>query len=101
MNILINLGYFKPEMWNHFETTSPRTNNHIEGFNNRMKHEVTHLHPSVGDYIEAIKRVEIEVAERFVELDNNLSSPRTASKEKIERVNFYIFIFIYIFTFTF
>ena len=30
-------GYFRPQMWNNFSNLGPRTNNHLEGWHNRMK----------------------------------------------------------------
>ena len=28
---------FPTKLWNHYETTGPRTNNHVEGYNDRLK----------------------------------------------------------------
>ena len=30
-------GNFRPRMWNYYAHTGPRTNNHLEGWHNRMK----------------------------------------------------------------
>ena len=50
---------FNKEFWNvqHAVTNGlPETNNHVEGFNNRLKHAIGCSHPSVSMLIDILKQ---------------------------------------------
>lgn len=52
-------GLFPPESWNHFNTTTPRTTNHVEA-SNRPLHNIVGTHPSIYNFIKGIKKLETE-----------------------------------------
>jgi len=37
-------GSFPIELWNHYETVGPRTNNDLEVYNNKLKTHVSRAH---------------------------------------------------------
>ena len=41
--------------WNHFNSTGPRTNNHVEGWHGRMN-KVGHPHPNLFYFIDILKK---------------------------------------------
>jgi len=40
-------GSFPIELWNHYETVGPRTNNDLEVYNNKLKTHVSRAHLSL------------------------------------------------------
>ena len=40
-------GTFKPELWNVFDSNCPRTNNHLEGWHNRLNSFLGRQHPNI------------------------------------------------------
>ncbi|CAF0720527.1 unnamed protein product [Brachionus calyciflorus] len=45
-------GQFEMELWNHFDTESPRTNNDIKGYNLKLKNHFSRAHPDIYKSIE-------------------------------------------------
>ena len=41
-------------VWNHFETRGPRTNNHVEGYNNKLKKFIGSKSPNIYKMIESL-----------------------------------------------
>ena len=53
---------FPPAIWNHYDTTdSPRTNNHMEGFNRSLNFHVITNKPSIYELILNLKTLEIQI----------------------------------------
>ena len=48
-------GQFPPSMWNHFEPSGPRTNNHVESFNAMINRQLSTAHPNMWKFITFIK----------------------------------------------
>ncbi|CAF1110885.1 unnamed protein product [Brachionus calyciflorus] len=46
-------GQFEMELWNHFDTEGPRTNNDIEGYNLKLKNHVLRAHTDIYKSIES------------------------------------------------
>jgi hypothetical protein len=42
-------------LWNHAKTDGPRTNNHLEGFHNKLNRRIKKAHPSIYDLIDTFK----------------------------------------------
>ena len=40
-------GAFPIGLWSHYETFGPRTNNNLEGYNNKLKIHVSRAHPNI------------------------------------------------------
>ena len=49
-------GNFRPRMWNYYAHTGPRTNNHLEGWHNRMKRISRKAHPNLYEILELFQR---------------------------------------------
>ena len=42
--------------WNHYDTEGPRTNNHLEGWHNKLKKRVGVAHPNIYKVIDEFKK---------------------------------------------
>ena len=49
-------GHFRPRMWNYYRHYGPRTNNHLEGWHNRMKRLSRKAHPNLNEVLELFQR---------------------------------------------
>ncbi|KAK3094472.1 hypothetical protein FSP39_002187, partial [Pinctada imbricata] len=49
-------GRLSPETWNHFSTNGPRTNNHLEGWHNKLKKRVGASHPHIYKLINIFQK---------------------------------------------
>ena len=49
-------GQFNPCMWNYFSLSGPRTNNHLEGWHNRLKRIVRKAHPNFYEVLELFQK---------------------------------------------
>ena len=49
-------GQFRPRMWNYYAHSGPRTNNHLEGWHNRMKRIARKAHPNLYEVLELFQR---------------------------------------------
>ena len=58
---------FPPTIWNqHITTYSPRTNNHMEGFNRSLNFHVITTRPSICELIKNLKTIEIQITTKFI-----------------------------------
>ena len=48
-------GRFLLPTWNHYQTERPRTNNHLEGWHNKLKTRVKTAHPNIYKIIDEFK----------------------------------------------
>ena len=74
------LGNFQPSVWNVFETTGPRTNNHLEGWHNRLKIIVGKPHPNVYEIVEVFQKEQLSVEVSLAQLAVRVRPPRRAKK---------------------
>ncbi|XP_048253317.1 uncharacterized protein LOC125381130 [Haliotis rufescens] len=49
-------GAFMPEIWNHFENQGHRTNNHLEGWHNKIKKLAKKCHPNIYEVVKLFQR---------------------------------------------
>ena len=49
-------GNFPPRTWNYFSHEGPRTNNHLEGWHNRLKRVSRKAHPNLFEVVEILKK---------------------------------------------
>lgn len=49
-------GRFSPPTWNHYQTEGSRTNNHLEGWHNKLKKRVKITHPSIYAILKEFKK---------------------------------------------
>jgi hypothetical protein len=59
------------ELWNHYDTEGPRTNNHVEGDNAALNHFVNVDSPNIYDLILAMKDIETSVAVKYYKHKNS------------------------------
>jgi hypothetical protein len=72
-------GDFPIKLWNHFNTTTPRTNNHLEGFNLKLLAESDSTNPSIFSSINHVKNIEFEVSKNYFCLSQGQSSKKRNS----------------------
>ena len=86
-------GRFSQPTWNHYQTEGPRTNNHLEGWHNKLKKRVCIAHPTIYKLIDkfkkaqAVNEVKIEQysndghkckrAKKYHEIDTRLTTLKT------------------------
>ena len=49
-------GRFSQPTWNHYQTEGPRTNNHLEGWHNKLKKRFGIAHPTIYKLIDEFKK---------------------------------------------
>ena len=52
-------GKFPIQLWNHYDTIRPRTNNHLEGYNLKIKKTVAVAHPDIFKAITILQNEEV------------------------------------------
>ena len=57
---------FPPIKWNHHDTTIPRTNNHIEGFNHSLHFHVDSNKPTIYELILSMKTLELQISTQYL-----------------------------------
>ena len=74
------VGNFALQVWNVFSTdsSSPRTNNHLKGWHNKLKRIARKAHPNVFELVEIFKQEQSEVS--IAELDTGSQPPKRAKK---------------------
>lgn len=55
-------GSLETKLWNHANTIGPRTNNHVEGFHNRLNKWVSKAHPSIYQLITVFQKIETKAS---------------------------------------
>ena len=79
---LCSLSYsFPPRMWNHFQNSSPRTNNHLEGWHYRLNRLARKAHPNLFETIELIKNEQASKEVQMIQLAAG-GQPRPKNKNK-------------------
>lgn len=75
---------YRLDLWNHFETEGPRTNNHIEGYNRKFNDLLGH-HPNIWNFITTLIEEEERMSIRLGKLNAGNLRENTRKKEDIER----------------
>ncbi len=77
-------GQFPVEFWNNFKTVGPRTNNHLEGYNLKLKKSVSVAHPNIYTAIHLFLSQEVSASLNYYRAANGeWISPR--KKKEIEK----------------
>ena len=75
------VGSYPLPLWNVFESGSTRTNNHTEGWHNRLKKVVGKAHPNVFEIVETFKKeqasTEVSTAQLATERDKKIEELKT------------------------
>ena len=80
------VGNFPPRLWNVFsmDTSSPRTNNHVEGWHNKLKRIARKAHPNVYELVEIFKKEQADTEVTLAQLATGAQPPRRAKKTLIK-----------------
>lgn len=74
---------FNCEMWNHFETVGyPRTNNNLEGYNNKLSNQLSVAHPDIFKSITKFKEEETDAALKFYRATNKEKEKENAPQRR-------------------
>ena len=75
-------------LWNHAHTIGPRTNNHVEGFHNRLNKWIKKPHPDTYQLISVFQKIDNKVSVDFQTRILGTSAPKR-KKIDIEKDNRY------------
>ena len=81
-------GDFNLVLWNHAHTIGPRTNNHVEGFHNRLNKWIKKPHPDTYQLISVFQKIDNKVSVDFQTRILGSSAPKR-KKIDIEKDNRY------------
>ena len=73
-------------LWNMYEvdSSSPRTNNHLAGWHNKLKCVVRKAHPNVFELVEIMKQEQANTEVSIVQLVTGAQVPRRTKKSITE-----------------
>ena len=74
------MGSYPLPLWNVFESGSIRTNNHVEGWHNRLKNIVGKTHPNVFKIVETFKKEQALTEVTMAQFAAGAAPPRQARK---------------------
>ncbi|CAF0891302.1 unnamed protein product [Brachionus calyciflorus] len=74
-------GSFQIELWNHYETVGPKTNNSLEGYNKKLKDHVSRAHPSIYKSKEIFQTQETNA---FVKYKHALEDKPAPPRKKLD-----------------
>ena len=77
-------GHFRPRMWNYYRHCGPRTNNHLEGWHNRMKRISQKAHPNLYEVLDLFQREEAASEVTILQLEAG-GAHRQKRRKVIER----------------
>ena len=63
-------GSFPKSMWNHFETVGNRTNNHLEGYNKKLKNFMGAKSPNIFKSVHLFQEEELNATLKFLRADD-------------------------------
>ena len=73
-------GIFTLQHWNVYENNSYRTNNHVEGWHDRLKRVVGKSHPNIYEFIEVIQREQSSTEIAMLQLQAGAQPPRKGTR---------------------
>ena len=68
-------GTFKPELWNVFDSNGPRTNNHLEGWHNRLNSFLGRRHPNIYQLMAFITKEQAVIDIEILQLHSGALAP--------------------------
>ena len=75
---------FPIDLWNHYKNRGPRTNNHIEGYNLKLKMYLN-SHPNIWKFIIKIREEESNYALNFTHLTKGTLKQKERNRKIIEK----------------
>ena len=76
---------FPPRMWNHFQNKGPRTNNHLEGWHNRLNRLARKAHPNLFESIELLQNEQAATEVQIIQLTDGVGLPRPKKRKAVRR----------------
>ena len=76
------VGNFPKAEWNVYNTDGPRTNNHLEGWHNRLKRVVGKPHTNIFECVEIFQREQMATELLLMQLSTGAKAPRRTLKAK-------------------
>ena len=72
------VGNIPPFLWNMYcmDTSSPRTNNHVEGWYNKLKRVVRKVHPNVYELIDVFQQGQADTKVTIAQLATSSQPPK-------------------------
>ena len=69
---------FPPSLWNvyYIDTSSPRTNNHVEGWHNKLKRVARKALPNVYELIEVFQQEQVDTEVAIAQLATGPQPPK-------------------------
>ena len=77
-------GLFPIESWNHFDNEDDRTNNRVEGYNNKLD-KYLNSHPNIWKFIIKIKSEETNASLTYSRINNDTYKSRRRNNKDILR----------------
>ena len=71
---------FPIEMWNYFRYDGPRTNNHVEGFHNRLKKKAGKAHPNLYEIVDLFRQEEASTSVHMLQVQAGQPAPKRRKK---------------------
>ena len=73
---------FPIEMWNYvyFRYDGPRTNNHVEGFHNRLKKKAGKAHPNLYEIVDLFSQEEASTSVHMLQVQAGQPAPKRRTK---------------------
>ena len=73
-------GTFHTSEWNLYEIEGPRTNNHLEGWHNRLRRVVGKSHPNIFECVEVFQREQVSTEVSIQQLAAGARPPHRKKK---------------------
>ena len=82
------VGNFGPRLWNIIssDASSPRTNNHLEGWHNKLKRIARKAHPNMFELVKIFKQEQSSTEVSIAQLEAGSQPPKRA-KKSVEKDN--------------
>ena len=71
-------------MWNHFQNSGPRTNNHLEGWRYRLNRLARKAHPNLFETIELIKNEQASTEVQMIQVAAG-GQPRPKKRKAVKQ----------------
>ena len=79
---------FECQMWNHFDTIGyPRTNNNLEGYNNKLSNHLAIAHPDIFKAISKFKEEETDASLKYYRANNEDEEDSQPTRRKLNVIS--------------
>ena len=71
---------YPPRLWNHHDIIGPWTNNHVEGYNNKINLYIDCDRPNVCSLINTLEQFESTISKNYIQRNNGAPSKTSETK---------------------